>query len=89
MVKYLPNYIKSRVDRNQNYVMLFVGQTGTGKSYAAMSLAEHVDPNFNINRVVFTADEFIAILNQDKTMVKGSVIMWDEAGVGMPAREWY
>lgn len=89
MVKYLPNYIKSRVDRNQNYIMLFVGQTGTGKSYAAMSLGEEVDPNFNINRVVFSADEFIDILNNDGSLVKGSVIMWDEAGVGMPAREWY
>lgn len=89
MVKYLPNYIKSRVDKNQNYVLLFVGQTGTGKSYAAMSLAEEVDPNFNINRIVFSAEEFINILNQDEELVRGSVIMWDEAGVGMPAREWY
>lgn len=89
MVKYLPNYIKSRVDRNQNYVMLFVGQTGTGKSYAAMNLAEDLDPDFNINRVVFSADEFITVLNSDKSLVKGSVIMWDEAGMGMPAREWY
>jgi len=69
--------------------MLFVGQTGTGKSYAAMSLAEHLDPGFDIGRVVFSADEFINILNIDESLVKGSVIMWDEAGVGMPAREWY
>lgn len=88
-MKYLPNYIKGRVDRNQNFVMLFVGQTGTGKSYAAMSLAEHLDPDFNIDRVVFNADEFISILNTDESLVKGSTIMWDEAGVGMPAREWY
>lgn len=89
LVKYLPNYIKSRVDKNQNFVMLFVGQTGTGKSYAAMSLGEEVDPGFGIERVVFSADEFISSLNSDESLVKGSVIMWDEAGVGMPAREWY
>lgn len=88
-MKYLPNYVKSRVDRNQNFVMLFVGQTGTGKSYAGMSLGEHLDPGFDIDRIVFTADEFINILNNDDSLVKGSVIMWDEAGVGMPAREWY
>lgn len=88
-MKYLPNYIKSRVDRNQNFVMLFVGQTGTGKSYAAMSLAEHLDPGFNIDRIVFSAEEFVSILNNDLTLTKGSTIMWDEAGVGMPAREWY
>lgn len=77
------------MDKNQNYVMLFVGQTGTGKSYAAMDLGERIDPDFGIDRVVFTADEFISILNNDDSLVKGSVIMWDEAGVGMPAREWY
>ena len=88
-MKYLPNYIKSRVDKNQNFVMLFVGQTGTGKSYAAMSLGEHLDPGFDIGRIVFSAEEFIYILNNDGSLVKGSVIMWDEAGVGMPAREWY
>ena len=89
MVKYLPNYIKSRVDKNQNYILLFVGQTGTGKSYSAMSLGEEIDPDFNIKRIVFSAEEFIDILNNDDTLVRGSVIMWDEAGVGMPAREWY
>lgn len=88
-MKYLPNYIKSRVEKNQNFVVLFVGQTGTGKSYGAMSLAEEIDPGFNVDRVVFSAQEFIDVLNKDKSMVKGSVIMWDEAGVGMPAREWY
>ena len=69
--------------------MLFVGQTGTGKSYAAMSLAEHLDPSFDISRIVFSAEEFVSILNNDESLVKGSVIVWDEAGVGMPAREWY
>lgn len=88
-MKYIPNYIKGRVDRNQNFVMLFVGQIGTGKSYAAMSLGEQIDPGFDINRIVFSADEFVEALNKDESLVRGSVIMWDEAGVGMPPREWY
>jgi hypothetical protein len=88
-MKYLPNYVKSRIEKNQNFVVLFVGQTGTGKSYGGMSLAEEIDPNFNIGRIVFSAQEFIELLNTDDTLTKGSVIMWDEAGVGMPAREWY
>ena len=54
-----------------------------------MDLAEQIDPAFDISRVVFGADEFINLLNTDESLVKGSVIMWDEAGVGMPAREWY
>jgi hypothetical protein len=88
-MKFLPEYIKKRIGKNQNFVMLFVGQTGTGKSYASMSLAEALDPDFNINRIVFSADEFITVLKTDETLRSGSVIMWDEAGVGMPAREWY
>ena len=90
MVRYLTGYVKSRVAKNQNFVMLYVGQTGTGKSYAAMSFAEELDPNFNISRIVFSADEFISVLNDDTAnLARGSVIIWDEAGVGMPAREWY
>ena len=89
MVRYLTGYIKSRVAKNQNFVMLYVGQTGTGKSYAAMSLAEELDPEFDISRIVFSADEFIDVLNNDDILTRGSVIIWDEAGVGMPAREWY
>jgi len=89
MVKYITGYVKSRVAKNQNFVMLYVGQTGTGKSYAAMSLGEELDPEFNIDRIVFSADEFISVLNEDSDLKRGSVIVWDEAGVGMPAREWY
>jgi len=72
---------------NQNELMLICGPTGSGKSFSGMRLAEEIDPTFNINRVVFTAEEFMKVLNNG--MKRGQVIIWDEAGVGLPAKEWY
>ena len=54
-----------------------------------MTIAKLIDPTFNVKeRVVFEADKFMELLNSGK-LNRGSVIIFDEAGVGIPAREWY
>ena len=50
--------------RNKNFVMLFVGQTGSGKSYSALRLAEMLDDTFDINRVKFKAKDFMNTINK-------------------------
>jgi energy-coupling factor transporter ATP-binding protein EcfA2 len=72
--------------RNQNCLVLIAGDTGSGKSYAALRMAELISPDFKINNVVFNPDEFMDIL---ETVRKGDTIIFDEAGVGMPSRDWY
>ena len=72
---------------NKNWLAIVCGATGSGKSYAALRLAEMIDPTFDVERVVFSAEEFMKLLNND--IKKGQMIIWDEAGVGIPAREWY
>ncbi|EQD60470.1 hypothetical protein B2A_03672, partial [mine drainage metagenome] len=42
-----------------NLIALFIGDTGSGKSYSAIRLAERVDPNFSVARIVFTVKEFL------------------------------
>jgi len=64
------------------------GPTGSGKSWYSLKLAKAVDPDFSIDNVVFTVDEFFTLLNSDK-LKKGSVVVFDEAGVAIPNREWY
>lgn len=81
--------ISRRINKlNKNWLGIVTGETGSGKSYSALRVAEVVDPEFNVDRVVFTSEEFMKLLNSGK-LHKGNMIIWDEAGVGMAAREWY
>jgi len=84
---WLSGYAKGRVMSNQNYILIFTGGTGSGKSYNAMEMALDLDPYFNVDRIVFKAEDFIKVTQQK--LPKGSVIMWDEVGVGLSAREWF
>lgn len=82
------SYILRRVLRqNKNFMMAVVGETGSGKSYAAIKLAMQLDPTFNIDRVCYTAQEFMALINSN--LPPGSVIVFDEIGVSMDSRTWY
>lgn len=88
----LIQYIKDRIHkRNKNFVMLFVGSTGSGKSYSALRLAEMLDPTFDIERVCFKAKDFMNKINElveSNDKVSGKVVMWDEFGVEHNAREF-
>ena len=91
----LIGYVKDRVqNQNKNFLMLFVGATGSGKSYAALRLAEMLDPDFTIERVCFKAKDFMNCINQlverseKGEIIKGKVVVWDEFGVEHNAREF-
>lgn len=81
--------IKYRINvLNRNWLGIICGESGSGKSYSALKLSELIDPEFNIDRVIFTPEEFFEILNSGK-LHKGNALIWDEVGVGLPAREFY
>lgn len=84
---WLSSYAKARVMSNQNFILLIVGPTGSGKSYSAMEVARDMDQGFTTERIVFYPEDFIRITKQG--LPPGSVIMWDEVGVGLSSRDWW
>jgi len=74
------------VEQGRNLIFLFMGDVGTGKSWGAVNFGRLFDPWFSMDKVVYEPAEFFDAL--DRVEHRGEVIIWDEAGVGMPSREW-
>lgn len=81
-------HIRNKLANGKNWVCIFTGRTRSGKSFSSLRICEVIDPNFNIDNVVFSAKEFMALIKSGK-LKSGSMILWDEAGVGIATREWY
>lgn len=82
-------YIKRRIKRNKNFMGIVCGETGSGKTYGAIALALAIDEEFDIEKqLVFTIKDFMNLLN-NKTLKRGQVIIFDEAGTNMNSRTWY
>jgi len=85
------NKIRYRLfKQNKNWLGIVCGDTGSGKSYSAISFADAVVPRgITIKRnVVFNPIQFLEKIN-DGTLQKGDIVIFDEAGVGMSSRDWY
>ncbi len=81
------SYIKQRIKKNKNFLGFISGQTGSGKSYAGMSICEMCDPEFNAERIIFSGKELLSLINSGK-LKKGSAILFDEAGIDLSNRSW-
>jgi len=80
------NRIRARTRfQNKNWLAIICGETGSGKSYSALTLGKYIGGKVF---TVFTPLEFLTLLNSGQ-LSKGDVIIFDEAGVGMSSREWY
>lgn len=81
-----------RIKLNKNFIITIVGSTGSGKSYGALWLAQHIDHNFTTANICFSPYDFMKLINDHMTGVKilpkGSVIIIEEAGVQYSARAW-
>jgi len=74
---------------NANYVCVFVGPQNSGKTWAGLRHAEHIDEGFNEERIIFTPGDFLKVVADDKYLKRGDFILFDEAGVGISKRQWY
>ncbi len=84
--RWLASTIRKRLlEDNLNWIGLWTGPSGSGKSWAAMRIAELVEPGFTVKRIVFDAETFLARVQE---LPRGAVLLLDEAGVAAPAREW-
>lgn len=81
-------YIQNRtLKKNKNFLGTITGPTGSGKSWAGLSIGEMVDPDFNVDRIIFTGRELMDLINSGK-LKSGSFILWDEAGIDLSSRNW-
>lgn len=74
---------------NANYLCAIVGPPNSGKTWAGLRHAEHIDPSFNVDRIIFTPADFLKIVADDKYLKRGDFILFDEVGVGISKRQWY
>ncbi len=70
----------------RNYLCIFMGKTGSGKSLSAITFALRNDKTFNLDRIVFNEDDFMTLIKKD--LPHGSFILADEIGSWLPAREY-
>ena len=63
---YLDGYLKANLDtvkkdvkKDYDAFIIMAGREGFGKSTFAFQQAKYLDPTFNLDRVVFTADQFV------------------------------
>jgi len=73
---------------DNNSLWTVVGDTGDGKSYAALAIGELIDPNFGIENVAFSIVDFLKKVNND-SFGRGSVIVLEEASVEASSYDWH
>ena len=83
-------YAKHRIRDNQNFVAVITGETGSGKSYSALSYCLQIDPTFNPEKqVVFYFKDLMQLINDDEFHNRQwKIIMWDEIQIEMSNRKW-
>jgi hypothetical protein len=76
-----------------NFLGMLTGKHRVAKSTTAVQMSYLLDPTFYENleeRVVYFPNDFQAALETiRKNNIIGAAIIWDEAGVGIPARDWF
>jgi hypothetical protein len=87
------NLIVDRLlNRNKNLICIFIGPTGSGKSYSSIRLGEVVSERtnspFNIDNVIFSTKELIELIENNR-LKKGSAVVYEEVGVEADARNFY
>ena len=87
-VEVLVEWAAYRIRKNKNVLICICGGTGSGKSYAALQLADMIQQRtikqpLRHDQIVFDGIQF---MKRTETLEKGSVIIWDEIGVGLNSR---
>lgn len=77
----------------KNYIGMMTGSPQVGKSWNGGTIGCLLDPQFYDElekNVVYDAKQFMTRMYEIvKSRERGRFIMWDEAGVGIPSRQWY
>ena len=88
-VRVARKYIWERMHlQNEHFMGVIVGREGSGKSHTALSICRAVDPSFDADRVFFNPKDLVEAF-RSSDLGTGSMVMLDEAGVGLGNRSWY
>lgn len=83
-------FINKRLRNNLNFICLFSGATGIGKTWNGISLAYQLDPEFDAEKqITFDFKETMQLVNS--SWLKGKklkVILWDEPQISVSNRSW-
>jgi len=79
--------IHARQSAGLNTIILIVGARGIGKSYLALKLGETLDPNFSIENVTFSIENFL-IRVQILRSGSWAWLIFDEIGLEVAARDF-
>ena len=82
-------YLKARVANNKNNMIICTGPTGSGKSWSNLRICKDADDTFDIKKVSFGPEQFMAVINSGELKGKGAAMLYDEAGVTFNSRNWY
>lgn len=74
----LDKIINKVLYKDRDWVCVIDGEEGVGKSVFAQQLARYLDPEFNLDLLVFTSDDFIKQIKEPSNK-KGKVVLLDEA----------
>lgn len=86
---WLIKQIEQRFANQRNLLMCITGETGSGKSYAALRIGQcisrHFGTPFTVDQVLFNPLEFFRLV---KTLPSRSVIIFDEGSLTLDAQRW-
>jgi hypothetical protein len=85
MMKFIPKWRNEVLKKDRDKVIAIDGREGSGKSVLAQQLAKELDPDFNINKIAFNADEFMMMIKSTERK-KGDCIILDEAFLAANSR---
>ena len=80
-------YVRNRLKKNQNFMMIITGKTGSGKTYFGMSFAEalskHTGRSFTVDNIAFDLEEWIRIVREAP---RHSIILFDEPQISISSK---
>ena len=80
-------YIRRRIEKNKNFLGFIGGVSGSGKSWAGLSICLMVDPTFHQGRIVTNMRQLLRLINSGE-LKSGNAILWDEAGIDINNKSW-
>lgn len=85
---YWVRYIRNRISKKKNFLCLISGPTGSGKSWAGLSIATMMDKNFVSSRVIFGLKGLMEFINSGENFPPGTCFVWDEFQIEGSSRTW-